>query len=131
MKRAGAVLFVALLGGCGEDARTDEDASSTPGTETIDAADWSKRTEQLCEEHATRAERALLRLRNEARKENLSSAEFAARALEMAARGSDPMLDRLEALPPPEGHEEQARRSVAHSKDPAAAEGFRPGAEGG
>jgi hypothetical protein len=31
----------------------------------------------------------------------------------MAARISDPMLDRLEALPPPEGHEEQARRFVA------------------
>ena len=96
------MLALVALGGCGDGTDPAEE-----GANRTALAEWSSRAEDLCEQNATRAERSVLRLTREARAEHMSKREYAARVLELSARQASPALDRLEAIPPPRGHEQQ------------------------
>ena len=96
------MLAVLAMGGCGDG--TD---SGGEGADGATLAEWSKRAEKLCEQNANRAERGVLRLAREARAEDISRREYAARVLDLSARQAAPALDRLAAIPSPRGHEQE------------------------
>ena len=99
------MLAVLALGGCGDG--TDSGGDSGDGADGATLAEWSNRAEELCEQNANRAERAVLRLAREARAEDISRREYAARVLDESARQAAPTLERLAAIPPPRGHEQE------------------------
>ena len=119
MRRATvAAVLTMLIAGCGgDDSNSDGSATAPAAGETIPADEWARRAEELCDEGANRAERAVLELQREAQNQGLSREEFTARLLERSAELSEPTLDRLAALPAPEGKESQARRFEQELRD--------------
>jgi hypothetical protein len=105
-----ALVACLMLAGCGGDGGGGSE-------DTLSPAEWSGRVEQLCEENANRAEAKVVELRDQARKENLSQQEFAARVLDASVELTEPMLDRVDAIPPPEGREEDAKRFTGSIRD--------------
>jgi hypothetical protein len=111
MRARVVVLATLLVGGCGgEESDTADKASPSAGADPIPAAQWSQRVEELCDKNADRAEPAQVDIQRDIEKEGASRAEFVARVLERSVELTEPMLDKLAALPPPAGKEEQAKR---------------------
>lgn len=113
-----AVIPLTILAACGDDTSgagrgAPSPASTSPGDRAISFEQWSRRVERLCGQNATRAERKVLELRDQARAKNLSETEFVARVLDASRDLTAPALDEVDALPPPRGHEQQARQFTA------------------
>ena len=100
---------VLALAGCGSD--TDDGGSS----ETISAQEWSNRVTGLCDENRERAMAAVDELQDEL--EGVSEEERVVRVFDLSVKTSEPLLDELDALPRPEGREEQADRFRQRLRD--------------
>jgi hypothetical protein len=130
MKMSAALIALALLPGCGGNGGdpTDKDAKA-PGTATatktatatqdapagatMSAAAWSKRVEAICVKSAAKASEAGKKLRRRSAAAGDSKQELAYKVLTLTSNALDPWLDQIEALPKPEGREQDANTFIA------------------
>jgi len=131
MKMSAAVVAVALLAGCGGsggDATTDKDdkaANTATATATQDAsagdtmsADaWAKRVETICVTSAAKAARAGKKLRRRSAAAGDSEQELAYKTLALTSDLLDPWLDQIEALPKPQGRDQDATQFITSMRD--------------
>ena len=131
MKMSAAVVAVALLAGCGGsggDATTDKDdnaANTATATATQDAsagdtmsADaWAKRVETICVKSAAKAAEAGKKLHRRSAAAGDSEQELAHKTLALTSDLLDPWLDQIEALPKPQGHDQDATEFITSMRD--------------
>jgi hypothetical protein len=133
MKMSAALITVALLAGCGGNGGDPADkdtkapgtaaAKTATGTEdpsagdTMSAAAWSKRVEAICVKSAAQASRAGKELGRKSAAAGDSRQEFAYKLLRFESSLLDPWLDQIEALPKPEGREQDANTFVASMRN--------------
>ena len=118
MKMSAALVALALLAGCGSSGgdQTDKDAKASAG-DTISAAAWSQRVEAICVRSAAKASKAGEKLGRRSAAAGDSKRELAYKALVFTSNLLDPWLDQIEALPKPEGREQDANKFVASMRD--------------
>jgi hypothetical protein len=85
--------------------------------DTMSAAAWSQRVEAICVRSAAKASRAGEKLGRRSAAAGDSKREFTYKALVFTSNLLDPWLDQIEALPKPEGHEQDANKFVASMRD--------------
>ena len=112
------ICLTVLAAGCGGDEPASEKprAAATPTAETaktMPADEWSRQVSEMCDENANQAEREVLKIQQEGG----SQEEMVARTLERSAELSEPFIEEMAALPPPQGKEDQAQRFVAAMRD--------------
>jgi hypothetical protein len=123
MKMSAALVAVALalLAGCGgsggdNDAKTPVTRDAAAG-DTMSAAAWSKRVKAICARSAAAASKAGEKLGRRSAAAGDSKRELAYKALALTSNLLDPWLDRIEALPKPEGREQEASTFIASMRN--------------
>jgi hypothetical protein len=126
MKMSAALVAVALalLAGCGGSGgnSTDKDAEATvtrdaAAGDTMSAAAWSTRVKAICARSAAAARKQGEKLGRRSAAAGDSRRELAYKALALTSRLLDPWLDQIEALPKPEGREQDATKFIASMRD--------------
>jgi hypothetical protein len=117
----GLVAVALLLAGCGGDP-ADKSADSTAtatgsGGDTMSATAWSRQVEAICVKSAARASTAGEKLGRRSAAAGDSKQELAYKVLRLQSKLIDPWMDRVEALPKPEGRERDANRFIASMRD--------------
>jgi hypothetical protein len=141
MRMSVALTALVLLAGCGggggdakeKDAKaTDtatatatETATETPagdsgsGGDTMSAAAWSKQVEAICAKTEKQAFKAGKALGRKSAQAGDSKQELTYKVLKLEAKLLPPWLDKIDALPKPEGKEEQASKFLSTMHDTA------------
>ena len=126
MSAAAVAVALALLAGCGssggdKDANGPDTATTVTqdasGGDTMSAAAWSKRVEAICVRSAAKASKAGRELGRRSAAAGDSKRELAYKALAFASSLLDPWLDQIEALPKPEGREQDASTFIASMRN--------------
>jgi Tfp pilus assembly protein PilN len=131
MKMSAAVVAAALLAGCGGsggDPTTDKDveaANTATATATQDAsvgdtmsADaWAKRVETICVQSAAKAAEAGKKLQRRSAAAGDSEQELAHKTLALTSDLLDPWLNQIEALPKPQGCDEDVTEFITSMHD--------------
>jgi hypothetical protein len=131
---AASVVALSLLVGCGgsggdateKDAKAEDTATATAtatstqdasGGETMSAAAWSRRVEAICVTSAEKAAKAGRKLGRKSAAEGDSEQELAYKTLALTSNMLDPWLEKIEALPKPEGRERDANKFIASMRN--------------
>ena len=121
--RAGLVALV-LLAGCGGSDSTDKEPQATATAtreasagDTMSAAAWSQKVEAICARTEAAATKAGKQLGRRSAAAGDSKQELAYKVLRLQAKLVDPWMDKIEALPKPEGREQAATKFVATMRD--------------
>ena len=128
MKMSAAVVAVALLAGCGGsggDPTTDKAANTATATATQDASPadtmsadaWAKRVETICVKSAAKAAEAGKKLHRRSAAAGDSEQELAHKTLALTSDLLDPWLDQIEALPKPQGRDQDATEFITSMRD--------------
>jgi hypothetical protein len=128
MKKSVALVALLLLAGCGGSGgdATDKDANA-PATatmtqdgsagDTMSAAAWSTRVKAICVRSAAKASEAGKKLGRRSAAAGDSKRELTYKVLALTSNLLDPWLDQIEALPKPEGREQDANKFIADMRD--------------
>jgi len=131
MKMSAAVVTVALLAGCGgsggdpttgKDAKAANTATATATQDasvgdTMSADAWAKRVETICVKSAAKAAVAGKKLHRRSAAAGDSEQELAHKTLALTSDLLDPWLDQIEALPKPQGHDQDATEFITSMRD--------------
>ena len=128
MKMSAVLIALALLAGCGgnggdptdKDVKAPGTATATQGASagaTMSAAAWSKRVKAICVKSAAEASREGKQLRRRSAAAGDSKQELAYKVLTFTSNALDPWLDQIEALPKPEGREQDANKFIASMRN--------------
>src|SRR5262245_13445881 len=130
MKMSAALLALVLLAGCGGKGGdpTDKDAKApgtpaatatqdAPADATMSAVAWSTRVKAICAKSAAKASKEGKELRRRSAAAGDSKQELAYKVLTSTSNALDPWLDQIEALPKPEGHEQDASKFIASMRN--------------
>ena len=126
--RVGLVAALALLAGCGgsggdtADKGADATATATQtqqasAGDTMSAAAWSKRVEAICVTAEAKASKAGRQLGRRSAAAGDSKQELTYKILQLESKLVGPWMDKVEALPKPEGREQDASKFVASMRD--------------
>src|SRR3954447_3192524 len=116
MRLLTSAVALLVLAGCGGEKATEKGSAKATATatatakaaDTIPAGQWSRRVEATCEKLRKQAYRAGAAYGRKARAQGLSKAELTAGTLALEAKLSEPWVDKLDAMPRPEGKEQLA-----------------------
>jgi hypothetical protein len=122
------VAAVALLAGCGgsggdssdKDAKPAEATTATQDAsadDTMSADAWSKRVEAICVKTEAKASQAGEKLGRKSAAAGDSQQELAYKVLSLTSHMVDPWVDQIEALPKPEGREQDADKFIASMRN--------------
>jgi hypothetical protein len=103
------------VGGCGG---SDEREAAAPASgDTMPAAQWATQVEEICDSMANEAERKGVEIMQRVQAEGGSEEEAVAQVLEYAKDQTGPWLDKVAAMPAPEGKEQQAQEFDRRMRD--------------
>ena len=132
MKMSTAIVALALLfAGCGSDGESTDKDTTAPNTATktatatqdaspgatMGAAAWSTRVKAICAKSAAKASKAGEKLRRRSAAAGDSKQELAYKVLTYTSNALDPWLDQIDALPKPEGREQEANKFIASMRN--------------
>jgi hypothetical protein len=85
--------------------------------DTMSAAAWSQRVKAICVRSAAKASEAGRKLGRRSAAAGDSKRELAYKVLALTSNLLDPWLDQIEALPKPEGREQDANKFIASMRN--------------
>jgi hypothetical protein len=108
MRLRGIAVLAVLIAGCGgdNDSGGEGGAERPAAPETIAASEWSAKVEGMCEAVSDRGKREATAIVGKTR----NQAKATARVLELTVEITEPYIEKMDDLPPPEGREQQATR---------------------
>ena len=128
MKMRAGLVALFLLAGCGGSDSTDKGAKPTATEtatatqeastgDTMSAAAWSKQVEAICVNSEAKAAQAGKKLGRWSAAAGDSKQELTYKILQLESKLVDPWMDKIEALPKPEGREQAATKFLATMRD--------------